>query len=175
MRGRSVRLALLDPAWIVVATLVGLTAAVLTETSGGPWRFLSSLSVVVPLLWLHGIYQISRERMPADQLANSGEKTWVFLTAAVGLVILTLPGIVLPGSELGRTVGKMLGAPVALAYFASCWLAAAALLTAESKKPNWSDPRLFGVFLLMVYAFAGAWILRSRIQAIASRNPTPDA
>lgn len=175
MRSQSVRLALLHPAWLTIAALGGLTATVLAEATDGPWGFLAILSAAIQLLWVHGVYRMARERLPADQPASPRDKSWVFLTAAISLVVSAILASAIPGPERGNPFEQIATALAVLAYFGSIWLAAVALLTAEGKKPNWSEARLFGVFLMMVYAFAGAWILRARIQAVASQKTAPVA
>ncbi|MDZ4113083.1 MAG: hypothetical protein U1E18_26295 [Brevundimonas sp.] len=169
-------MALLHPAWLLLATLLtfaGQLTAMSLEPSGivlaAFWSVLMSWFV---LGWAYGIYRVAREVSERRKLERGPDRDWIFGLSAIAFLIL--PTALTDFSAVVNGLRDLVGGVGALSFFASFWLAAAALVTAEGHPVRHPTNRAVGAFLLIVYSFIGAWFLRPRILALLDAPRPPD-
>ena len=171
-----IRMALLHPAWLLLAmllTFAGQLAAMSLDPSGivqaAFWSVLMSWFVIG---WAYGIYRVAREVSGRRKLEHGPERDWIFGLSASAFLVLPMaltdfsPGV----NGLRDAVGGV----GALAFFASFWVTAAALVTAEGHPVRHPTNRAVGTFLLVVYSPIGAWFLRPRVRALLERARQED-
>lgn len=163
-----IRMALLHPAYLLLATLftfAGQLAAMSFEPSGivlaASWSVLMSWFV---LGWAYGIYRVAREVSERRKLERGPDRDWIFGLSAIAFLIL--PTALIDFSPVVNGLRDAVGGAGALAFFASIWVTAAALVTAEGHPVRHPTSRAVGTFLLAVYSPIGAWFLRPRILAL---------
>ena len=174
-----IKLAFIHPIWFLVLTVVAFVAPVFTMNADTGAMVAMALMTVwvllLPLGWAHGIYRGSRSAL-AKSGAVGASRDWVFYIAAVGVVCLPLLGM---GSNLVEGSGGALEGVfgfamfgLVLSYFASLWLASAALVASEEGTPKIAVHKAVGTFLLMVYWMIGAWVLSRRLKALRAKLET---
>ena len=163
-----IRMALLHPAWLLLAmllTFAGQLAGMGLEPSGmvlaAFWSILMSWFV---LGWAYGIYRLAREVSGRRKLGRGPDRDWIFALSASAFLVL--PTALTDFSPVVNGLRDAVGGAGALAFFASFWVTAAALVTAEGHPVRHPTNRAVGTFLLLVYSPIGAWFLRSRIRAL---------
>lgn len=170
------RMAVLHPAWLLVATLLAVICqlAVMSLTPAG--IVLAGVCVLVlmwfVLGWTYGIYQVARAVPEQNSIECGPDRGWVFGLAAGSLLLLPSALVDLPPMLDG--LRDLVGAVGALSFFASCWLAAAALVTAEGHPVKYPTNKAVGAFLLIVYSVVGAWFIRPRILALLETSRAHD-
>lgn len=162
------RMALLHPAWLLLATLLtfaGQLAAMRLEPTGivlaASWSVLMSWFV---LGWAYSIYRVAREISGRRKLERGPDRDWIFGLSAIAFLVL--PTALTDLSPVLNGLRDAVGGAGVLAFFASFWVTAAALVTAEGHPVRHPTNRAVGTFLLVVYSPIGAWFLRPRILAL---------
>ena len=163
-----IRMALLHPAWLLLVTLLtfgGQLAAMSLEPSGivlaAFWSVLMSWFL---LGWAYGIYRVAREVSGRRKLERGPDRDWIFSLSAVAFLVL--PTALTNFSPVVNGLRDAVGGAGALAFFASFWVTAAALVTAEGHPVRYPTNRAVGTFLLVVYSPIGAWFVRPRLLAL---------
>lgn len=171
-----VRMAVLHPAWLLVATLLAFICqlAVMSLTSTG--IVLAGVCVLVVMWfvlgWTYGIYQVARAVPERNGIERGPDRGWVFKLAAGSLLLLPTALVDLPPMLDG--LRDLVGGVGALSFFASYWLAAAALVTAEGHPVKYPTNKAVGAFLLIVYSVIGAWFIRPRVLALLETSQSDD-
>jgi len=170
------RMALLHPAWLLLATLLPLLVpfTVTSFTGLGVTLVLLYWLVAMWLIlgWSYGIYRVARHVSEQRESRCGRDRRWVFWLAAATLLPLPTALVHLPPRV--EVLRDVVGGVGALSYFASFWLAAAALVTAEGHPVRYPTNRAVGTFLLVLYSFIGAWYLRPRIRAVLEAPPADE-
>ena len=167
------KLAFIHPIWFFVLAVVAFVAPLFSMKADiGAMVAIALMSVwvlLLPLGWAHGIYRGSRSAL-AKIGAVGQSRDWVFYIAEVGIVCIPIFGL---GSNIVEVSGEALhgvfgfGMLLLIAsYFASLWLAAAALVAFEDGTPRVAVHNAVGTFLLMVYWMIGAWVMQRRLKAL---------
>lgn len=167
------RMALLHPAWFLLAQLLTFVGQFAALSQTPPNMILGGVCVVgmmwFLLVWTYGIYRVARDA-GRDGIVSGPDRGWVFGLAAACVLILPIALVDLPAALGG--LRDLVGGVGALSFFASCWLAAAALVTAEGHPARYPTNRAVGAFLLIVYSVIGVWFLRPRIHALLQSSGT---
>ena len=165
------KFAFIHPIWFVVLGLVAFVAPVFTMNADigamVAMAFMTVWVLLLPLGWAHGIYRGSRSAL-ARVGPVGASRDWVFWIAEIGVVcipILALSSNVLDGGAM-ENVFAVITVGLATVYFASLWLASAALVASEDRKPKVAAHRVVGTFLLMVYWMIGAWVMQRRLRTM---------
>ena len=167
------KLAFIHPFWFVLLTVVAFVAPIFTMSADTgamvAMAFMTVWVVLVPLGWAHGIYRGSRSAL-AKSGAVGPSRDWVFYTAEAGVGCFPLLGL---GTNLVKGSGRALESgfgvvifAVVASYFASLWLASAALVASEDRTPKIETHKVVGTFLLMVYWMIGAWVMQPRLKTM---------
>lgn len=162
------RMAVLHPAWLVLATLLAFVGQ-LSVMSFSPSGIILAASCSLLMMWFvlgwtFGIYRVARDVSQRRGIERGPDRAWVFGLAAIAFLVLPTALTDLPPVLDG--LRDLLGSVGVLSLFASFWLAAAALVTAEGHPVRYPTNRAVGTFLLVVYCIIGAWFLRPRILAL---------
>lgn len=162
------RMALLHPAWLLLVTLLMFLGQLAVMSPTPSSIILAGFCVLgtmwFVLGWTYGIYRVARDVPEQNGIERGTDRGWVFGLAAVALLVLPISLVDLPPVLDG--LRDLVGGVGLLSFFASYWLAAAALVTAEGHPVRYPTNRAVGAFLLIVYSVIGAWFLRPRILAL---------
>ncbi|WP_298744236.1 hypothetical protein [uncultured Brevundimonas sp.] len=171
-----IRMALLHPAWLLLATMLmflGQLAVLDPTPTGIILAGVCTVAMVWFLLgWTYGIYRVARDVSEQAGIERGPDRGWVVGMSAVAILVLPIALVDLPPVLEG--LRDLVGGVGALSFFASFWLAAAALVTAEGHPVRYPTNRAVGAFLLIVYSFIGAWFLRPRILALLDAPRPPE-
>ena len=122
--------------------------------------------------WTYSIYRVARDVSAKNSFERGPDRAWVFGLAAVAILVLPMSLVDLPPVLDG--LRNLVGGVGALSFFASYWLAAAALVTAEGHPVKYPTNRAVGAFLLIAYAVFGAWFIRPRVRALLETSQPDD-
>jgi len=168
-----IKLAFIHPIWFLVLTVVAFVAPVFTMNADTgamvAMAFMTVWVLLLPLGWAHGVYRGSRSVL-AKTGAVGPSSDWVFYIAEVGIVCVPILGLwssIVEGSGMAlEGVLSLVMFAVIPSYFASLWLASAALVASEDRTPKIAAHKVVGTFLLMVYWMIGAWVMQRRLRAL---------
>lgn len=172
----TTRIALLHPAWWLLATLLMFLGQLATVSVTPPDIILAGVCVLgtmwFVLGWTYSIYRVARDVSTKNSIELGPDRAWVFGLAAVAILVLPIALVDLPPVLDG--LRDLVGGVGVLSFFASYWLAAAALVTAEGHPVKYPTNRAVGAFLLIVYAVIGAWFIRPRVLALLKTSQPDD-
>ena len=167
------KLAFIHPIWFLGLTVVAFVAPLFTMNADTgvmtAMALVTGSAVLLPLGWAYGIYVGSRAALAGTGAVGAG-RDWVFYIAGIGVVCLPILGIAgliveSPGEvQEGYLVPVMFA--VIASYFASLWLASAALVAFDDGTPKAAIHKVVGTFLLMVYWMIGAWVMQGRLKRL---------
>ena len=164
----STRMALLHPAWWLLATLLMFLGQFAAVSVTPPDMILAGVCVLgtmwFVLGWTYSIYWVTRDHSAKNGIERGPDRAWVFGLAAVAILVLPIALVDLP--PVLDALRDLVGGVGVLSFFASYWLAAAALVTAEGHPVKYPTNKAVGAFLLIAYAVIGAWFIRPRILAL---------
>lgn len=167
------KLAFIHPIWFLVLTVVAFVAPLFDMNADSGVIIARALMTVwlllLPLGWAYGIYLGSRAALARIGAVSAG-RDWVFQVAGIGLVgfpILGFAGILVEayGGVQEGFFGLVMFVVIA-SYFASLWLASAALVAFEDGTPKIASHKVVGTFLLMAYWIIGAWVMHGRLKRL---------
>ncbi|CAN5170798.1 hypothetical protein BH10PSE2_BH10PSE2_27600 [soil metagenome] len=174
-----IKLAFIHPIWFVALAATVFIAPALTmngDTSSMiAVAMMSVWALLLPLGWAHGIYRGSRLVL-ANTNTVGPSRDWIFYIAEIG--VICVPVLALGSNAVKGSGGVMEGVfgfitfALVLSYFASLWLASAALVALEEGMPKIAAHKAVGTFLLMVYWMIGAWVLSRRLKALRAALET---
>lgn len=177
------KLAFIHPIWFLVLTVVAFIAPLFTISADTDamvaTAFMTVWVLLLPLGWAHGIYRGSRSALARTDAVGAA-RDWVFYIAEIGVVCIPILGLARnlaegSGGAMEGVFGLVTFALVA-SYFASLWLASAALVAFEDGTPRIAIHKIVGTFLLMVYWMVGAWVMQRRLktmrEAVAVGEPS---
>ena len=108
--------------------------------------------------------------MLANTNTVGASREWIFYVAEIG--VICIPAFAIGSNAANGSGGVLEGVfgivtfALVLSYFASLWLASAALVASEHGMPKIAVHKAVGTFLLMVYWMIGAWVLGRRLKAL---------
>ncbi len=167
------KLAFIHPIWFAALAVVAFGAPVFTmnadESAMAAVAVMTIWMLLIPLGWAHGIYRAARTAL-ANTRTVGANRDWVFYVAEIGVVLA--PILLLATDPLESSGGYMEGVfsvvtfVLVASYFASLWLASAALVASEEGTPRIEWHKAVGTFLLMTYWMFGAWLMQRRLKAL---------
>jgi hypothetical protein len=170
------RMAQLHPAWLLLVTLLAFAGQMASVSATPQIIILASVCVLGAMSfllgWTYAIYRVARDVSAKNNIEQGPNRSWVFRLAAVAILVLPIGLLDLPPVLAG--LRDLVGGVVVLPFFASYWLAAGALVTAEGHPVRYPTNKAVGTFLLVFYSFIGAWYLRPRIRAVLEAPPAEE-
>lgn len=162
------RLAILHPLWFLAVLIAVFVAAPMASMapagpSVGLILAISCGGVMLPLLWAHGIYNV------ASQTGARRSGQIVFLVVETAIVLGFILGFMSGDEGPSGSLSAFFALPV-LGYFVCLWLAARALVRAESSVRDAEFATTLGTFLLAVYWMIGAWLIRPRVRRLLEKR-----
>jgi hypothetical protein len=174
-----IKVAFIHPIWFVALAATVFIAPVLTMNgdtgSMVAVALMSVCALLLPMGWAHGIYRGSRLVLAKSSTVGA-DRDWVFYIAEIGVVCV--PVLALSSNAVKGSGGVLEGVfgfitfALVLSYFASLWLASAALVASEEGRPKIAIHKAVGTFLLMVYWMIGAWVMQRRLKVLRAALET---